>query len=408
MMSQYSEIQKKTLEILLEKYENSKTYLGENKVRQSFFVRPEEIFPDYASDFADMDQIRDFEHQMRALEKDGLLAVICRGGQISALLANQENWASYYRILGKKEKRVLKMEQTALYESYLGTDELLDGFCRDQLERLRNNRKAKYEPERAKHILEFCAFILRNREDILERELSIAVLGDSKLWGKSYRSAVCDILLNYGDYRKLLDGVEEKEEQRRILLEEHAVYANPSYVYFKGNAVLTFADGQTLRLNPGMPMAFTSDTLKQMKSARILDGRVMTVENLTSFHRVCWENTFYIYLGGYHNTVKQGLIRRIAEDGGQLEWRHFGDIDPDGFYIVEHLRRGTGVDFRPVYMDVETLQKYEKFAKKLEQNDLQKAQSLLESGRYQEVLAYMLRTGLKLEQEIVSWMERGG
>lgn len=405
MADYYNETQKKTLELLLKKYEDSRTYRGENKVRRNFCISPSEVFPDYESDFADMDLIRDFERQMNELEKEGLLTVFLKNGQIGKLQANQQSWDSYYKILGKKEKRTLQMEQIALYESYLGVSGLLDGFCHDQLERLYHNRKARYEPEKAKRILELCAFILRRREDILERELSIAVLRDSKLWEKSYRSAVCDILLTYGNYGELLFGVDEKKERRRIVLEEYNVYANPSYVYFKGNAVLTFVDGQYLRLRPDMPLAFTSDTLKQLKAAEILDQRVMTVENLTSFHRVRWKDTFYIYLGGYHNTVKQELIRRLAEYNVHLKWRHFGDIDPDGFYIAEHLRHGTGIDFRPVYMDAETLRKYRKYARKLEKNDIPKAMSLMESGRYQEVLSYMLETGLKLEQEIVSWME---
>ena len=61
----YNAVQKQVLEALLDQYERSKTYQGENKVIQSFQIPPEKVFPDYASDYADMDQIRDFEAWMR-------------------------------------------------------------------------------------------------------------------------------------------------------------------------------------------------------------------------------------------------------------------------------------------------------------------------------------------------------
>lgn len=39
----------------------------------------------------------------------------------------------------------------------------------------------------------------------------------------------------------------------------------------------------------------------------------MTVENLTSFHRLEREHIFYLFLSGYHTRTKQALLQRIAE-----------------------------------------------------------------------------------------------
>ena len=58
-------------------------------------------------------------------------------------------------------------------------------------------------------------------------------------------------------------------------------------------------------------------------------------------------------LSGYHNLAKQAFIKQIAGDNPGKQWHHFGDIDPDGFYIVENLIRGTGIDFHMVYMDTD-------------------------------------------------------
>lgn len=99
-----------------------------------------------------------------------------------------------------------------------------------------------------------------------------------------------------------------------------------------------------------MPMAFSSAALKGLKALYIGDEAVITVENLTSFNRMQMERAFLIFLSGYHNLAKQAFIKQIAGDNPEKQWHHFGDIDPDGFYIVENLIRGTGIDFHTVYM----------------------------------------------------------
>jgi len=400
------------LEILLDQYENSKTYQGENKITQSFHVLPEKVFKDYYSDYTDVNFVRDFENQMRDLENSGLIFVRWKQGVIEKLAANPEKWQDYYKILKRQDKHTLQKMQIELYKSYRGEELLLDRFCQEQIDRLKENKKAVYDVQIAELILKLCRYIIRNQEDILERELSIAVLGDSKKWEKQFRSRVCNLLKKYGDYDALLLGVsdgedkEDKREMERILLAEHHVYSNPTYVYFKGNAEILFDSGQKICTNPYMPIAFSTETLNQLKTIRILDQSVMTVENLTSFNRMQEENVFLIFLSGYHNSAKQQFIRRIYDANPGLLWQHFGDIDPDGFYIIENLRRGTGIEFNPIYMDMEVLKKYKDYTKPLTENDIRKATTLIHNEMYHDIMEYMLDSGGKLEQEIVSWMGR--
>lgn len=60
----------------------------------------------------------------------------------------------------------------------------------------------------------------------------------------------------------------------------------------------------------------------------------MTVENLTSFHRLEREHIFYLFLSGYHTRTKQALLQQIARENPGLSWHHFGDLDPDGLAIA--------------------------------------------------------------------------
>jgi hypothetical protein len=131
----------------------------------------------------------------------------------------------------------------------------------------------------------------------------------------------------------------------------------------------------------------------------------VTVENLTSFNRVKADNTFFIYLAGYHNTAKQAFIQKIAKSNPDKNWFHFGDIDPDGFYILEHLKNKTGIDFKPLCMSADELKKYKDYCKPLEENDVKKAQSLIDKGFFIDEMRYMLGNNVKLEQEVVSWKQ---
>lgn len=408
----YSENQKRLLGILLDQYEKSKTFQGTNKNIQSFYVSPDKVFTEYRSDYVKIDLVHDFENQMADLANRGLITVEYKDGIIKKLVAIPEKLQDYYKILQRKDKRILQAIQIEMYQRYMGEENLLNRFCHEQIDRLRNNKKADYDVETAECILKLCRFILRNQEDILERELSIAVLSDSKKWEKQFCSKVCGILKKYGDYDALLLGFsdgEDKEDKReieRIILAEHHVYSNPSYVHFKGNVEILFVSGQKICVNQDMPMAFSTETLKQLKKIRILDQNVMTVENLTSFNRMQEDSTFLIFLSGYHNSVKQQLIRKIYDTNPGLVWKHFGDIDPDGFYIVENLRRGTGIDFQPVYMGIDILKKYKEYTKPLTDNDIRKATALIRNEKYRDIMGYMLDNGEKLEQEIVSWMGR--
>lgn len=53
-------------------------------------------------------------------------------------------------------------------------------------------------------------------------------------------------------------------------------------------------------------------------------------------------------------------------------------------------------------MGIEELKQFLKYTKSLEKNDIIKAENLIQSGKYKEILEYMLKNNCKLEQEIIS------
>ena len=67
-----SKIQRSVLNALIDKYEESATFLGKNKVRQSFSVKPERLYPVYADD-AEYDFFTEFNDAMKGLSERGFV-----------------------------------------------------------------------------------------------------------------------------------------------------------------------------------------------------------------------------------------------------------------------------------------------------------------------------------------------
>lgn len=404
MRSNFTAMQRKALEILLNKYENSKTYKGENQVQQSFAVAPTALMPEYDSDFANVDKLRLFESELEELASQGLISIEKKGFVIRRIVLNTGAISRFYEILSRKDKNAIIQEQLSFYAGYLDKDPLVARFCAEQMELLQLGRKTKYNLVEAKELLSLCLLVLHNQEELLERELSIVHFSNSKQFEQKYRTRLCHILQQYGDYSELLDGVDDKREREQIVLAEHNIYSNPSYLYVKGDATLKLSNLPSMELSLSTPIAFSSTSLQNLERIEIHASKVMTIENLTSFNRMQEQGYFYLFLSGYHNTAKQHLLMQIAKQNGGLQWFHFGDIDPDGFLIIEHLRKKTGIEFTPIYMGCEELEKYAKYCKPLEDNDITKAKNMLQKGLHQKEMEYMLSHNCKLEQEIVSWM----
>ncbi len=402
----HSEREKKLLSRLLDRYENSRTYKQENLRNQSFSVKPEQIFPEYHSDYASVQEIADFEDELDRLEKENLIQIKKRKGSIIRIDMNRDTLPRYYEILDRTDKNRRINWEIDFYRSFLHENSVIAGFAEDQICRLENGKKAEYSVDESVVLINLLRRILCNQSELLERELSILVCKDSKSFEKNYRSKICRILQKYSRNCLLPEYIEKEREKEKLILEEYHVYPNPSFVYLKGNVEIIFEDGEEgeyyLPLKPDFPMAVSSDSLKQVKSIRTKDRRLMTIENLTSFNRVQENDCLHVYLGGYHNTVKRQFLEKIAADNSNISFIHFGDIDPDGFCILEDLRHSTGIDFKPYRMGIEEMQLCSESCKALEKQDIVKAHTLLTKGKYTEIMEYMLEHNQKLEQEIIS------
>lgn len=411
-----SDYQNKILEKLLDKYERSKQNYDSTEKLRAIMIKPTDIYKDYDSDYSDIDEQSEFETDISELVNEEYITIRRKEKIILRIVLNVDSLDKIYTLMKREPRKLAIQNEINLYKEWIGKNELISRYCTHQIELLESGKTAKYKIKVAENLLRLLEFVLSNRQMILERELSIAVFGDTKIFEKEYRNKLLYVLKTYGNYNDLILEIEEekdneKEEREEIehsILEELNIYSNPKYVYFKGCAEITFEDGNSYKLSSDIPIALPMDKLNTIKSFMISDSAIMTVENLASYNRIYEKDYFVIYLAGYHNIAKQSLIKLIPSQNDVKEWYHFGDIDPDGFLILENLKKKTGINFKPVYMSINELKKYEKYTKKLEDNDTTKAQGLINKGLYVDIMEYMLKNNVKLEQEIVSWMNGVG
>lgn len=401
-MDKYSD---KILNKLLDKYEESKSFIGANKVSQNFTIYPEKLFPKYKDD-SDYDTFANINEAVETLERlDYITSAKLKNGIIKRITLNSQSISNIYHALGRKPKKEDHEWLLELFEKYLKKDSrILKRYIKVQMEKIRTNKNIEYydgNHSDYRDIFKAIIFAEGNADELFIRDASIRLFGDSKHL-EVISKKVQSLMYQYGDY-----------EEKDTVLEECGIVRTPTYVFIKGKAIISIA-GQTIDLSKiNGDIALSTKTINELDYQHVLGTRIITIENLTSFHDYKVKDDFCIYLGGFHNQIKRKFIMEINEQNEDKEYYHFGDIDAGGYYIYEHLIEKTKIPFKTLNMGIETLQKHKDMWKKLTANDkvrLKKLQVHLvekeKAGRefedYRSVIQYMLENDCKLEQEVLS------
>lgn len=383
--------EKAILEHLLDKYERSKSFTGDNRIVQSFSVKLAKLFPKYG-DEAEYELFCSVNETVSDLESKGYITSKSKkNGIINTVTLNVQFLDEIYRYISKTPKAQTNEQLISLLDTYANKNELLMRFCEAQKIRLSQNKKAEYfdgDIKEYEKLLKAVAVIFDVSEETFIRDFSVKVFGDSKTF-ESIKSKVKRILFQYGDF-----------PEEDTILEDLNIIKNPGHVYIKGSAVIVIK-GQQLDLSKlNGDIAISSALLTDISSITVTGKRVVTIENLTTFNAFHEKDTFAIYLGGYHNSHRRNFIRKIYYDNPDAEYYHFGDIDAGGFYILLHLRAKTGIHFMPYHMGIPELKLFKAYTKVLSDNDIKRLNNLLNSEFY-ETANYMLDHNCKLEQEAI-------
>lgn len=389
MISNY---EKTILNKLLDKYEGSKSFIGENKVNQRFTVKLPTLFRQY-TDHANYELFQAVNEAIDVLSRKKLIVAKVNSTKVcSEVSLNIEGIDAAYNYLNRKPKNDINNSVRQVLDAYQDRNEILNRFCRAQTERILTNKSIQWfigDLREFETILRAVDELLKISSETFVRDFSIRVFKDSKTFER-IRSKVENLLFEYGDF-----------PEKNQLLENLNLVKNPTYVNFKGAGSLELS-GQRIDLSKlRSDLAISSSMLPDIDRIKITGRAVLTIENLTSFHTTDCSDMFVIYLGGFHNSVRREFIKKIFQQNTGVSFYHFGDIDAGGFYILEHLKRQTGIDFQPYRMNLETLKQYQEYSKKLTENDRERLMKLKES-EFKEVISYMLEHDCKLEQEAIS------
>ena len=407
MMNHLSQRQLKILYKLLDKYEKSEGYINSSVKMQKKAIKPDEIMHDYYTTY-DQDNIYSFVKEVKELEALDLIQIVYKNGVIDEIKANPVKWEEMYQLTGKMPKKDIMDVQRQYYESCNTSNPVIKAICEEKMAIINKGKIPKENNywedfRRTKKIIETCDNIMLNKSIIYEREFSQQYFKNSKEFGK-YKETICKKIIDNIDMSDILYGLnwkDNKSEIEHIVLEEYNIYANPTYIFFKGNLTIVFQDGSIIKTSNDHSIGLSGDDIEKITSIETSDHNIITIENLTSYSRFHQDDYTAIFLSGYHGTKKKAFLKTLNKLLKNKTWYHFGDIDPDGFYILEHLKRSTGINFAPYKMDILTILQYKDYTKPLEENDILKANNLIKENKYTDILNFILNNNIKLEQEIV-------
>lgn len=393
---------RKIINHLLDTYENSLLFKGENKrTVQIEFRFSETSIPSYFDESSDeYEKIHDF---MRLLESKKLIQIIWKDNKQDYLIQKvrllTEQIEEAYQYVGRKSKGRLEEENINLLQKYSDVKAPITlKFVMYLLERLKHHKSVKEfisleNVKESEKFLQACVLVEQNKKPCYVREFSIINFQDSKYF-EQIEDRVAKVFRYFVNEYNEMDTLE--------LLAEYGIYRTPNYVYFKGMAKISIGEERVDLALLKQGIGISGEDLANINFydlSRI--KKVVTIENLTSFFRWNEEDCLFIYLGGYHNSIRRTLLRMIYEAIPNAKYYHFGDIDAGGFSILKDLRKKTGIPIKSYHMDLDTIVKYRQYGKCLTETDRKRLELIGEDEEFRDVIEYMLKENVKLEQECI-------
>ena len=211
-----------------------------------------------------------------------------------------------------------------------------------------------------------------------------------------------------GGLVQMLRGVVQTDEGPELddeeVLARFGIVRFPAPIYLSGPFQIDFAAlGLAGRL-PGAAPPFVPiqrDWLPGLRWTAAARPAILTIENLTSFHRHVREavqsDVCVLYTGGFPSTAVLTALRALL-DRAPAEGRlyHWGDMDRGGVRILDHIERVSGCSARPHQMNRATLEAH---GRRVASSTLSFGWNLGEAAA--GVAAVIAATGMMLEQEMV-------
>ncbi|MDN5330866.1 MAG: hypothetical protein PWP45_91 [Tepidanaerobacteraceae bacterium] len=405
------DLRKAIVSRLLDKYERSRRFSGDAKIEKRItlnFSKGE--FPFY--DIENVESKENVHFALKELEKEGIIKIkwvkFEEGNIVEKVFLNLENLEKAYGAAKREPKdAILKRmaEKLSSFKQEIKSEWLL-GFANFEIERIREKKSYPAYLPKEEELFDLTLKALKGieqkgDEEVLERVFSKRYLKDSKKFervkGKVF-AVIKDFLFK--------EDIEEDEAFEKIgILKtiEEILFCGALKATVAGSVVdfSAFAYGTSLN----------SLSVREMEILDISCSRVITVENKANYYELIKDanskGDFIVYLGGFYSPSKRLFLEKlycfIKAANKNVEFYHWGDIDLGGFKIFVKLKEIIR-ELNPLYMDVETLEKYKAFGEPFGRDYEERLRELLgkeEYGEFHGVIEKMLELKIRLEQEAI-------
>ncbi|WP_018131862.1 Wadjet anti-phage system protein JetD domain-containing protein [Effusibacillus pohliae] len=409
-----TKFQKQVLSFLLEKYERSQAFrTGQpSSQRPQFALKGSPFQKDY---FDEMDFRKRvwMNDVLLELERQGLVSLAWakfqEGSELAKVYLETDSMPKAYSLAGIKPK-LAKMERMREILKPLSCHpwEWVKRWWQEADQKLAERSSGGLDlddPEGYEGLVKvLLALTGIENTGKPKRLLSQELFRDSKYFERHVQKRLLSLLKKYGDTE-----LETDEEY----LDSIGIVDNPKSVWLSG-ALDCQVQGRTVATEGFFGgVGLSAETVKGMEIFSVRAERVVTIENLTSYHqwvqRRADRQELVVYIGGFPHRTLQIFLEKLA---GYLQRHqpdmsvcHWGDIDLGGIRIFEYLKTNYFPQLRPILMDGATLMKYKDGAVPTDPAYLSKIKTMLEDPRYadwREVLRLMERYRIRIEQESVS------
>lgn len=321
------------LTALINTYERSKVSKGQNKVQKDIKLDiTHSVFEKHRNnDNGELDVV------LQRIERMGFAkASYTRNRQFQCLVLNLdgESIGKLYKYLERANPKALIAYYKKLFQNKLNSCQIVRDFSIKML-KLLNEKKLSTVQRYVSNENDFsdickaieAMFCLEH--DIQEKIFCAKLFSDSKRFN-DLRGKISKIIREFSD---------EPFDDEEDVIAGMGVIKNTAYAFIKGNLIIKL-NKQIIDLNKyGYPLALSDSAIKSIEVLDVSAKALYTIENLTSFDVFDKQDVVVVYLGGFHNTVKRELIKKIYGVVPHIEYFHYGDIDAGGFYILNYLRK---------------------------------------------------------------------
>lgn len=401
------------LNALLDRYEKSAHFYGTARTnRRIVFNFNRETMPEYFS--GEQPLVKAAVHQAVSELQAGRLVNLEwlrgeKGNLLKRVVLNLEELAGAYQLVGRTPRFEQLAELQALVSQAASQTnlpwikEFLSG-CETELAE-RRVMPSLLPPERIEQelLLKALAGIDHKGEtEMPERVFSLRYLGGSKLLSGRVRGSLVAVAREY-----LLRDADLPEGD---VLAELGIVKTSSELLLAGPLSLRIR-GLDVRLSPLVFGAVVDTQMgKETEIHEVATDRIILIENKTNFHELARqglaETMLLIYLGGFPGPGKRRFLVALhdycARERPSARFFHWGDIDWGGFKIHRLLKDHAVPGLIPLFMDKETLLKYQEAGEQLTAAYRTKLEKIKKDPAYAEffrLIELMLKLNIRLEQE---------